>query len=99
MDMMMLLIAVLPTLSLLAIVIIQEREISTLASIQRRYETEMLRIIVKQIHNETEEEDGGWHSNNRRNVYSCIHGWGSVYPDGHIEYPDGTIKRKKEDED
>ena len=57
MDMTMLLIAALPTLSLLAIVIIQEREISTLASIQRRYEKEMLRIIIEQIHCETEEGD------------------------------------------
>lgn len=40
-------------------------------------------------------EDDGWHSNNRRNVYSHRHGVGTVYPDGHIEYPDGTIKRKK----
>lgn len=54
---------------------------------------------LKEKLSQREEEDDGWHSNNRRNVYDHTHGVGSVYPDGHIEYPDGTIKRKKEEGD
>lgn len=33
-----------------------------------------------------------WTSQNRRNVYSDIHGCGTAYPNGGIVYEDGTIK-------
>ena len=45
-------------------------------------------LKLHELNGEKEE----WTSQNRRNVYSAIHGCGTAFPNGWIVYEDGTIK-------